>query len=149
MSVQWHDLLGIPYELYGRDVEVGIDCWVLCELVWKRLGVKDPPTLEGVQYGDNQTPEEQLAVVEHWMAQFRDRFVSVVEGPEIPRSLRLREGDLVWSSISRARSGDHASVVVEPDERMVLTAAVRRGVYAEPLWAVQRKLGLYRLKELA
>jgi len=106
------DLLGIPYELGGRDSARSLDCWGLCVEVCRRAGIELP---------DFQSPGsfEDVAGV---MERARPEFVKI-PGPE---------PYCIVAFCLRGKWVNHAGVVME-DGRSFIHCLRGRNVAVERL----------------
>lgn len=138
MTLEWHDLLGTPYDLHGAQ-GIGLDCGSVTEKVWTRLGMRPASTED---YRVEQTPQGAWPCGEYLC---EAQFEKLGSKPRCAVAL----GDVVLTGADDGSQG--VFVLVSNSPRMFLTAQPRRGVVGVPLNELERLsasvLGVYRPSE--
>lgn len=124
-TVEWIDLLSVPFVPNGDDPFVGLDCWgIACEIA-RRAGLVFP-RLSG------QTMES--------VAEFNARFRCI----GARWSCIGKVGDLMLSDPEHLGYASHVKTVVDVERELVLTTGVRTGPYSWPAHRARCELGVWR-----
>jgi hypothetical protein len=136
MTLEWHDLLGIPFKLHGNDSE-GMDCSTVAETVLKRLGKNAPPT------SPYRSVAHSGAEMGSYFTQMGDAYSLV--GVDTRTATEL--GDVV---LARNPEGMPTMmfVLVDVSSGTFLTAEHQGGVRATRRYKIESPVAVYRLKEV-
>ncbi len=137
MAVLWHDLLGIPWKLHGRD-RSGMDCSTIAETILIRLGHTPPAT-------SPFRVQESAGARDEMMNYFEDLTSSYSRiGSELSDAKSVGDIVLAKDSTGIAR---HMYVLVEPKRSTFLTATHNKGVAAVRPYMITQVCGVYRIRE--
>ena len=137
MSLDYVDLIGVPYRLYGEDPRTGLDCTTLYALLLGRSGYEVPPFSHLGRGGMEDACTALAQFFEGLGAAYFEPLGAHPEGG-------LRELDAVLSDPGGVGVGSHLSVVVNAKERLAVTASERLGVAVLGHDYIQGRLGVYR-----
>lgn len=139
MTILWHDLLGIPWRLHGRD-HSGMDCSTIAETVLRRLGHR-PPTTSPFRVEGSSGAQDEMTNYFETLASSYNRI-----GSELKDASCVGDIVLAKDATGVAR---HMFVLVEPKRSTFLTSTHNKGVVAVRPYMITQVCGVYRIKECA
>lgn len=125
MSVEWQDLLRVPFLAGGDDPSIGLDCWGICREVARRAGLAFPPHDWG---------EAEPGAAWSTFRRIGDRWTALGA-----------VGDLLVSDPERKGYASHVSVVVDAERGIVLSTSKLHGPYSWPAFRVPCDYGVWRI----
>ena len=133
--------VGIPFDIGGRDRNVGLDCWGLVCVVYAEQYKIDLPKAEGI-YNDDDFNREQQTRIEAYVAQEKQQLQKSGTFQEVPLETAL-EGDLL---VARTFGQPwHLGIVLHKgvmlNSRQNVDCVIES--YQHPMW-VSKIAGLYR-----
>ena len=136
MEVAWHDLLGIPWRLHGKD-RSGMDCSTIAEEVLRRLG-HTPPETSAYRQKESAGTNNEMVNYFKILAESYDKI-----GTDLSDAKQV--GDLVLAEDNNGVAR-HLFVRVEAKRSTFLTATHNSGVVAVRPYLIKNIGGVYRIK---
>lgn len=125
-TIEWQDLLAVPFLVHGDDPAIGLDCWGIAREIARRAGLVFPRLV-----GPTPDTAGEIRARFHYLGA---RWSCIGE-----------VGDLLLSDPERLGYVSHVTTVVDVERAMVLTTSKRTGPYCWPAYRARCELGVVRL----